>query len=275
MKKINLCSLWFLLIIFFVLITNASVNAEDQKDDKTSYLVIGSGFEYLSYSEYEPETGTSSDTSLYNAVTKFDGVLSLSHVFIGIKGVLPVFLGKEKEEWERFGRIYQTNTLECAWTRIDGYVGYRLYDWLNPYLGFRWAKSRHERSNFFLSESVSGKAIETNKAVFAAAGFKGTLKSPPRWQFQYSIECFIPVYSHTENSALSGWKASGNDGYSIGARAGVKYKYSPSLSLYYELAGERAYWDGSGWIDYPGGSAKWPENETISINSILGIAFSF
>ena len=85
----------------------------------------------------------------------------------------------------------------------------------------------------------------------------------------------MPISSHTENSALQGWEVSGLDGYTIGARVTARYTYSKSVSIHIELAGEKAYWDGSGWVDYPGGSAKWPENETISLNSTIGVVWSF
>lgn len=275
MKKNNIYIPWFSLIMFFILIIEVSVYAEVQKDKKSGYLIIGSGLEYLSYSEHEPETDTYTDTSLYNMVIKFEGVLRLSHIFVGIKGVLPVSPGEEKEEWERFGTIYQTNNLEYAWTRIDGNIGYRFYRWINPYMGLRWAKSKQERNDFILTEPVSGKAIEINKALFASAGLNGVLVSSPGWQLQYSVECFMPIFAITENSVLSGWKSSEKDGYTIGARAFAKYIYSPSVSFYFELSGERAYWEGSDWIDYSEGSAKWPENETIALSSILGIVWSF
>jgi hypothetical protein len=257
-----------------LLIVDASVNAEDQ-DEKLNYLVVGSGFEYLSYTEHEPETGSYTDISLCNVVTRFEGSMSLSPFVIGIKGILPFYLDKEKEEWMRSGSIYQTNNLEYSRTRIDGNVGYRLYHWLYPYLGLRWSKSKQKRNDFILSEPVSGKAIETNNALFAAAGIKGILLNSARWEFGYSLDCFLPVYAHTENSALQGWESPDKDGYSIGARAVARYIYSPSVSFDFELAGERVKWDGSGWIDYPGGSAKWPKNKTLSLNFILGIAWFF
>lgn len=275
MKNINICSIRLLLLIAFFVIVPVLANAEDKEDNKAYHLFIGSGLEYLSYSEHEPETGTSSDTSLYNVVTKFEGILSFNHLFIGVKGVLPASTGEEIEEWERFGEIYQTDNLEYAWTRLDGNIGYRFFKWLNPYLGVRWAKSKQERNDFVLDEPVSGKAIETNKAFFVSAGLQGTLKSFSRWQFQYNVDYFFPVSSHTKNSTLQGWEASGVDGYTIGARVAAKYLYSKSLSFDIELSGEKAYWNGSGWVDYPAGSAKWPENETISLISAIGIAWSF
>lgn len=276
MKKINKCIIWALLSTLSILAVDVSVYAAEQKDAKSGYLLIGTGIESLSYNEHEPDTGTDTDISLYNVVTKFEGCMNLENVFFNIKGILPIYLGNEKEEWERSGSIYQTNNLKYAWTRIDGNAGYRFYNWLKPYLGLRWSKSRHKRSNFYLlSEPVNMEATETNEAFFVAAGLKGDLKSPPEWQFQYSIECFMPVSSRTENSALSGWKSTAEDGYTVGARVVARYIYSPSVSLYLELSGERAYWDGSDWIDYSGGLAKWPENETISLDGTIGIAWSF
>ncbi len=275
MKKINLFILWYPSIILFLLITGASVNAEDQKDGIHKYLVIGSGFESLSYTEYEPETGSYTDITLNNVVTKFEGIMTLNDVFFSVKWIFPVSLGKEREKWERSGDIYQTNSLKYAWTRLAGNVGYSLYPWLNPYLGFRWTESEQERGNFFLSAPVDGESIETNKALFASAGLKGILKSSSRWQFRYSLEYFLPVYSRTENTALTGWKSSEKDGYSFGANTVAEYIYSPSLSLIVELAAEKSSWDGSGWIDYTEGSAKWPKNETISLNCILGLAWTF
>lgn len=275
MKKMNLYFHRLLLIMLFLLIVDASVNAENQKYEKLNYLVIGSGFEYLSYTEHEPETGSLTEISLYNAVTRFEGGMSLNNFVIGIKGVVPVCTGEKKEEWIRSGSVYQTNNLKYTRTRIDGNVGYRLYNWLYPYLGLRWSKSKQERSNFILSEPVSGKSIETNNAFFVAAGLKGILINSPRWDLGYSLEYFLPIYAHTENSALPGWESSKKDGYSIGARAVARYIYSPSVSLDFELAGERVKWDGSDWINYIDGSAKWPKNKTLSLNCILGIAWLF
>jgi hypothetical protein len=273
MKRLNLSVLWFTLLLLFLLISSRPVNAGVLEDAKFDYLFIGNGFEYMSYTEHEPETGTYTNTSIYNVVTKFEGSASLRHLFFDIKGVLPVLHGQVQEGWERYGRVYQTNNLEYSWVRLDGNMGYRIYPWLSPYLGIRW--SRQKRSNFILSEPVNMESIETCRSLFATAGLKGFLKHSSQWEFGYSFEYFMPVYSRTENTALPGWKNYSKDGYAIGARALARYIYSSSVSLYYELSGERAYWDGSCWIDYPGGSAKWPENETISLKYILGIAWVF
>jgi hypothetical protein len=275
MKRFILFIQWFSFLILFLLISNASVNAGALKDVKLDYLVMGTGLEYMSYTEYEPETGSYTDTSMVNMVTKFEGCLSMEPFFLDIKGVVPLYLAEANEDWRRHRRVYQTDNLEYSWVRLDGNIGYRMNTWLNPYFGLRWANSRQERTNFFLSKPVNMESIETNRALFLSTGFKGTMIRSYRWEFGYSFECFMPIFSRTKNTALPGWKSSANDGYSIGARAVARYKHSPSVSMYYELSGERTYWYGSGWIDYPGGSAKWPENETVSLNSILGIAWIF
>ena len=275
MKRLNLSVLWFPLVLLFMLISNEPVNADILEDIKFDYLVIGNGFEYMYYTEYEPETGTYTETSVYNLITKFEGSVSVRQLFFDIKGVVPVYHGQVKEDWERYGTVYQTNNLKYSWVRLDGNIGYSIYPWLNPYLGVRWTKSRQKRTNFILSEPVNMESIETCRALFATAGLKGFLKHSAQWEFGYNFEYFMPVSAHTENTALPGWKSYGKDGYSIGARVVARYIYSPSVSLYYELSGEKTYWDGSSWIDYPGGSAKWPENETISLKYILGLAWVF
>lgn len=262
--------------MLFLLISNTSVNGEGLKDIKIDYLTIGSGFEYLSYTEYEPETDTFSDTTTYNVVTKFNGRLSMEGpLFFEFKGMVPVYTGEVKEDWKRHGSIYQTNNLKFNWSRIDSNIGYSIYSWLNPCMGLRWSKSIQKRTGFFTSAPISLESFETCRALFVSAGLAGNIRHSPRWEFGYSFEYFMPVSVRTKNTALRGWKSRAKEGYSLGARAVARYIYSPSVLLYYELSGERSYWDGSNWIDYPGGSAKWPENETLSLNYILGVAWLF
>lgn len=272
MKKIGLLALCYPLIILFLLICDTSVFAEEQNHEKSGYLLIESGLEYLYYSEYVDDFGIKTDSSIYTRVLKLEGSLRLKHIFTEIKCIFPVAPKDQKETWERNGHVYQTNNLEYSWIRTGGNIGYCLFTWMNPYLGLRWTKSTQKRSNF---EAFSGSVAEINKAFFMTAGMKGALQTSPLMQFEYSLEYCEPVSAHTENSSFPGWKVSAKNGYTVGARVVARYKCTPTVSLFYDFSGEMVYWNGSGWTDYNGDSVKWPKNKTISVSCLLGIAYTF
>ena len=89
------------------------------------------------------------------------------------------------------------------------------------------------------------------------------------------MEYFFPIFISVTNSALPEWEATDNDGYALGLKGDFKYFYTSSLSLCVEFMGGKIHWEGSGWKPYPGGSAKWPENNTLYVGSILKIVWTF
>jgi len=53
--------------------------------------------------------------------------------------------------------------------------------------------------------------------------------------------------------------------------------YKIAENYYLDLTGFFGFmhWDGSDWITYSGGSAKWPENDTTYIGGNLSVKYEF
>lgn len=271
-SKIRVCHLLFITFIIFI---STSVSAGDRKW-LGSKVSIGIGLERLSYNEIEPDTDYDSDFSTYNIITCLEGLKRWDYIFCGIKGVIPISRGEENEEWTHLGRSYQRNDLEYGLTRIDGYIGYPLIRWFNPFLGLRWSKGKQERNNFIiLGIPRPGTATETIIARYIMVGAKGDISWSPEWQFTYGIEYFFPTFNNVGNSALPGWEISDTDGYSLCLQGGFKYFYTKYLALCIEFMGGKVSWEGSAWKPCRGGSAKWPKNDTRYIGGTLSISFTF
>ncbi len=264
-----------LFIMNLVLCLSASAFAETNRGI-ASKLSVGLGWERLEYEEYEPETALESDAQVNNGILTFEGLKRWTHLFGGIKAVIPVLLGDDDEVWTRSGTLQQTNTLEFSWLRADGFLGYPIKHWLNPYAGLRWAESRQDRTNFVVSGiPIGGTSVEKVRYWSLLLGLRGNGNFTSRWVWNYSLEYFYPLDVEVTNTALPGFETSADDGYTLEAKIGVEYFYTEKLSFGLLLYGGRMHWDGSGWQPFAGGLAKWPENDTRYLGATLHMSWTF
>ena len=254
-----------------LLLTDTSLSADVEKGMQ-SKLAIDIGWERLKYEEHEPDTGLDSHARMNNIVVGIEGLKRWRYVFSGIKFSTPVFLEDGQETWASSGVTIQTDRLEYGWTRLDGYAGYPFMNGLNPYGGVRWSDSTQDRSDFVVSGTpVTLTARERVKSLSLLLGIRGNGNITPRWKWNYRMEYFSPVDVKVTNSALPGFKVTDSDGYTLELKGGAEYSYNKALSFGFFLYGGRMHWEGSGWLPFSGGTAKWPENNTDYIGGILTI----
>ena len=241
-----------------------------------SRLSIDMGWEQLEYEEHLPDRDLDSHGTVNNRVLGIEGLKRWRYLFGGIKVVTPLFLEDGEETWTQYGATRQTNSLEYGWRRVDGYVGYPFINWLNPYGGFRWSESTQERSEFVLfGTPVSVTAREKIKSRSLLLGIRGEGDFTPRWRWNYRLEYFSPVDVEVTNSVLKGFTVTESDGYTLELKGGAGYTYNKALSFGLFLYGGRMHWDGSGWLPFSGGTAKWPENDTDYIGGAITVRFTF
>ena len=264
-----------LLVANLLLCISISVFAKANKGIE-SKIALSMGWEWLEYEEHEGDTGIDSHAEVNNRIVRIEGIKRWKPVFCGIKDMAPLLLGDNEEKWSLSGTLFQTNSLEYRWIKVNGFIGYPWTYWLNPYGGLRWAESRQERTNFIVSNiPVAGTSIERVKYWSLLLGLRGAGEFTSRWGWNYWIEYFFPLDVEVTNSALSGFKASDKDGYTLEVKAGIDYLYSENLSFGLMLYGGRMHWNGSDWKPYANGLAKWPENDTEYLGGLLNIGWTF
>lgn len=264
-----------LLITSLLLCISKSVFAGANKEI-TSNISLSMGWEWLEYEEHEGDTGIDSHAEVNNWTVQIEGIKRWESVFCGIKAMAPLSLDDNEEKWSRSSTSFQTNSIEYRWIRVNSFIGYPWIYWFNPYGGLRWAESRQERSNFVVSSTpVAGTSTERVKYWNLLLGVRGAGEFTSRWGWNYWIEYFFPLDVEVTNSALSGFKASDKDGYTLEVKAGIDYFYSENLSFGLVLYGGRMHWNGSGWKPYVSGFAKWPENDTEYLGGSLNIGWTF
>jgi hypothetical protein len=259
----------------FLLCISAPVLAEANKG-LASKISLRVGWEWLKYEEHEPDTNLDSKAELNNLVLGIEGLKRWKHLYCGVKAVFPVLLDDDQEEVTRSGASFQTDTLEIRWVRIDGFLGYPLKHWANPYVGFRWAEFRQERTDFKVAGTpVDLKSVEKVKSWNLLLGVRGLGDITSRLGWNYHAEFFIPLDVKVTNSALSGFDASDRDGLSLELKAGIDYFYTESILFGFIFYGGWVHWEGSDWKSFDGSIAKWPENDTYYIGAGLNVSYKF
>ena len=270
------------IIIFYLFFSTAfaisiqsSALAADGKGLE-SHLSIGIGWEQLDYEEHEPDTGTDSNAKVNNVIMEIEGLKRWESVFTGMKAIIPVLKEEDEEEWTSAGKKLHTNTFEYGWMRVDGYIGYPLTSFFNPYGGLRWSETKQDRTNcFVLGFPSADSAREIVRSWSFLLGVRGNGNFTPRWKWHYWLEYFVPIHVEATNSALPGFDPSDKGGYTLDLRVGVEYSYTEALSFGILVYGGRMHWDGSSWEPFPGGLTKWPENDTDYLGGILNISWIF
>ena len=258
-----------------ILSTWAIVLANSNEGIK-SQISLGVAWEQLEYKEHEPDTRIDSKAKVNNLVVGIEGLKRWKYLFCGVKSVFPILLESGNEEVTRSEKSFQTNTLELRWIRIDGFLGYPLRDWANPYLGLRWSEVRQERTNLVVAGiPVALRSVEEVISWNLLLGVRGVGNFTPRLKWNYWLEYFRPLNVDVTNSAVPGFKATDKDGYMVELKGGLDYLCKESLVLGILLYGGWMHWSGSDWKSIDHGSAKWPENDTFYLGGGFKITYKF
>jgi hypothetical protein len=253
------------------------------------------GAESLRYEEAEPDTKTLSTAETMNLVGIFDVYQEYQQFRGGIKGVVPLTVGEEREEWDVNSVInYQTNKLSYGWSRVDIYLGYAFRDndgFAMPgvwYAGLRRSEGVQKRSDFVISGVPSAiQATEKIESYGLFIGYKGETdiahSRRPAWSEEFSttlkanwhVEYNKPVSNRVTNTTLPGALFKDRPGYTIEFGGGVVYMISRSFSATLNAYGGRMYWQGGSWEDFGSGFVKWPENKTDYLGANIGLALLF
>lgn len=241
-----------------------------------SQISLNIAFEWQEYKEHEKDTGLNSKAKLNSLVVGVEGLKRWKYLFCGVRSVFPVFLEGGQEEVTRYDRSFQKDTLESRWIRMDGFLGYPLRSWANPYTGIRWSEVKQERKNIIIGDTlVDLRAVEEVKSWSLLLGVRGSGNFTPRLRWNYWLEYFLPLSVEVTNTALPGFKASDKDGYTLELKGGVDYFYTNSLCFGVILYGGKMHWSGSDWESFDNSLAKWPENDTFYLGGGLRVAYIF
>ena len=254
------------------------------------------GVESLRYEEAEPDTKTLGKAETMNLVGIFDVYQEYQQFQGGIKGVLPLTIGDDREKWDVNNVMnYQTDKLSYYWSRIDGYVGYSFkesddYDNLPGiwYAGLRRSEGIQKRSDFVISGVPSNaKVTEKIQSYGLFIGYKGQTdiahERRPEWNKELSpsltanwrVEYHKPILNRVTNTSIPGALFKDRIGYTVEFGGGVAYNMNQSLSATFNAYGGRMYWQGSAWDNFGYGFVKWPENKTDYMGANLGLALLF
>ncbi len=259
--------------IIVISLMRSAVSAEPAHVE--SFLSMQMGVERLEYEENEPVNNLSSRSEVENVVVGIDGVYALPSFFAGIKAVFPLLSDESGERWNQGGSLFQTNTLKHEWARLDTFIGYPLSALFIPFGGVRYSRVEQDRSNFVvLGNPAAGSAREK---VTSWSLFFGVMGRPPldqNWTLSYRIAFFHPVDLKVTNSALPGFRASEKDGYGLELEAGIFRTLSDTMGVEISAYGGRTHWEGSDFKAFPGGLAKWPENDTTYLGGAIHLRFT-
>lgn len=258
-----------------LLFTCSSIFANSNRGIE-SQISLGIGWEQLEYKEHEKDTGLDSKAKLNSLVVGVEGLKRWEYLFCGIKSVFPVFLEGDQEEVTRYGRSFQKDNLELGWIRIDGFLGYPLRYWVNPYLGIRWSEVRQERTGLVVAGiPVDLRSVEEVISWNLLLGVRGVGNFTPRLKWNYCLEYFLPLNVEVTNSAVPGFKASDKNGYMLELKGGIDYLYKDSLGFGLLFYGGWMHWNGSDWKSIDHVLVKWPENDTFYLGGGLKITYKF
>ncbi len=253
----------FVVCAFLILVFGTAEAAGPFEGGIRSKVSLQTGWEYLVYEEHEPDSDLESSAELHNWVFGAEGIYRMKYMFLGIKGVIPIAAVRDEEEWEVSGTEVQANDLTYQWWRVDGFIGYPAFDWLNPYAGARWSEAKQERKNFeVMGTSVDVESTEWIRSGSALLGLTGAGHFSRRWKLNYSAEYHFPFYVRVTNDAIDDFEVDDHDGYTWEAKGGIEYFLNRIGSIGLQLSGGRMHWEGSDWERINGSLVKWPENDT-------------
>jgi hypothetical protein len=231
---------------------------------------MNAGVEKITYEEDEPVTGLKSKASTYNVVAELEARKAWSRLFIGFRGAFPLVAGKNGETWTRIGAPFQTNELENRRTRVAGHIGYLLAGWFNPYAGINYSRTIQNRSDFVIQGSpVPGSVEEKVISTSLLIGARGRGNMAASFQWFYGLEFLFPLSVDVTNSSLPGFKADDTGGHAYELRAGILRMHSDKIRYGLTGYGGKVHWDGSGFKQFSGGQAKWPENDTLYLGALI------
>lgn len=265
-----------LVLSFFLLLLRPWAGFAQELEDNQSHFTVFLFWEHLKYEENVPELDVQARSNVNNLAASLEFVKFLNRPFLGTRITTPLWAGDDQEDWTQGGTTFQTNSLQYAWFRWDGFVGYGFKKWLRPYLGVRWSRARQERSNFMLNGiPIMGTAVEKITSWYFLTGLRGNGKLTRRIQGKYRLEYFLPLNAEVENSALPGISISERDGYAFEMSGDIEYSFRNGLFFGFQIFGGAMHWNGSEWVPFNGGITKWPENDTYFFGAGLNLVYRF
>jgi hypothetical protein len=257
-------------IISIILLTPGDGRTDGGPKAPGADFSISAGVEKITYEEDEPVTGLKSNASTYNVVAEIEARKAWSTLFIGLRGTFPLVAGKDGETWTRIGAPFQTNELENRRTRVSGHIGYLLAGWFNPYAGINYSRAIQKRSEFVIQGSETpGSAEEKIISTSLLIGARGRGNMAAGFQWFYGLEFFFPVDVDVTNGSLPGFKADDTGGHAYELRTGIVRMHTEKIGYGLTAYGGRVHWDGSGFKQFSGGQAKWPENDTRYLGALI------
>jgi hypothetical protein len=296
-KILIICALLFICCGESAYAQDASEFMPIKIDDKIiNFVDFRVGVESLRYEEVEPETKTIGKAETVNLVGMLDVYQEYQQFQGGIKGVLPLTIGDDREKWNvNSVANYQTDKLNYYWSRIDGYVGYSFKEsddnnnlpgtW---YGGLRRSEGVQRRSDFIVNGvTLNAKVTEMIQSYGLFIGYKGQTgiahERRPKWSEELSpsftanwrMEYHKPILNRVTNTSIPGALFKNRVGYTVEFGGGVAYNMNQSFSATFNAYGGRMYWQGSNWDNFGAGFVKWPENKTDYMGANLGLALFF
>jgi len=264
-------------------------------EEVTNFIDFSVGVESLRYEEVEPDNKRLGKVETMNLVGIFDICQEYQQFQGGIRGVLPLTIGDNREKWDvNSVADYQTDKLSYSWSRIDGYVGYAFKEenyFTMPgtwYAGLRRSEGIQRRSNFVVGGVPSNaKVTEKIQSYGLFVGYKGQFniahQRRPEWSEEFTpvlaanwrMEYYKPVLNRVTDTSMPGALFNDRIGYTVELGGGLAYIMNRSLSATFNFYGGRMYWEGSAWENFGAGNVKWPENKTDYMGANLGLALLF
>lgn len=261
---------------FVCLLFSYSPAIAGANQEKESKISINIAWERIQYNEQEPDSHMDAEAELDHPVIGIEAVRKWKALLLGTRLTVPIAKIDGREEASISGRPRQENTLQMGWTRIDGFAGYSLRSWIEPYVGLRWSEVVQERGNFVVAGvPVTSESVEEIRSWSLLIGMGGSGNLSPRWAWNYRAELFLPLDVKVTNTALPGFESSDKHGYTVELKGGMDYSFTDSLSSGFFLYAGRMHWDGSAWLPCDDGRAKWPENDTRYFGAGLNILYKF
>lgn len=292
---------WLGLVVMLVMFVPiySQEKADEEPDNITERFTISIGKEIIYYKQREPDTATTSSVEVTNTVLSIRWFEQWEYFISGLAIVIPVSSGEERETQNAYGKApYRTNKFSYEWTRIDGYIGYSLFEGSHHsipamvYTGLRLSKVEQSRENFIvLGNPLGGSTKEKIKSWGLLLGFGvgselsthdyswffGEIEPKPHsdWVWYWGLEGSLPLSVKVTDSTMPGVSFKKETGYSIETRGSVGCALSESLLFEASIYVGVVSWEGSDWKDTPYGLVKWPENKTDYAGMNLSLTLKF
>lgn len=250
------------------ILDNRNINT-DKKSNIDASCKLGS--EFYNYQESDPTTNSISKP--WSIVSSFDLHGHFQYLQIGAKGVFPLVIGRNTENWKNSnGVTYQVNKLNYYWSRFDFYIGCGARESFMAYIGLRDSEGIQRRSGLPTSSGINnGGATERIKSSGFLFGYKGDYSLVDNLKWDFCLEYTDALSVRVTNTSIPGFSFDEQIGHTFEIKNGLSYRINQRFSADVNFYAGRMYWQGSPWLYNPASFTwvKWPSNKT----DYLGISF--